>query len=49
MDYKTLYLCLFNNITDAIDLIAAGRPERAELVLKSAQLRSEEMYISSGL
>lgn len=47
MDYKTLYTCLFNHITDAIDQLKNGEFIGAEITLKQAQLQTEEMYLSN--
>lgn len=46
MDYKMLYLHLFNAVTDAIELAQEGQTEEACKRLISAQQECEEMYVS---
>ena len=41
MDYKAMYLKLFNDFTDAVNLIA-----QAVEILKAAQVEAEEMFVS---
>ncbi len=50
MDYEAAYKILFNGITDALtelDKANEKSPEmiRAEMLLQSAQRKTEEMYI----
>ena len=47
-DYKKMYYILFNAVTDALEQLSHGRPESAEEILRAAQLRTEEMYISAN-
>lgn len=44
--YQKMYCTLFNAITDALDLIKGNDPSGAEEVLKTAQQKTEELYIS---
>ena len=44
--YKSMYLLLFNAVTDALKILAAD-PKQAELALKRAQQKCEEMYIEA--
>ena len=46
MDYEKSYFFLFNAITSALEALAGGRAEKASEILKSAQLQTEEWYIS---
>ncbi len=43
--YKKMYLKLFNAITDSLEL---EEKEKADELLKKAQIEAEEMYISYG-
>ena len=43
--FKKLYLYLFNRITDALEALAAGEPDRAKEILISAQQQCEEQYL----
>jgi len=45
MDYKRLYLSLFNAVTDAVEAIQQGELQRAEKLLISAQQKTEEIYM----
>ena len=45
--YKKMYHLLFNAITDALEELCAGRGENAVELLKAAQIKAEEIYISS--
>lgn len=47
-DYQTMYTTLFNAVTDALEELAHRNSGRAEDILKAAQLRTEEQYISAG-
>ena len=44
--YKTLYHILFNAITDALRAMEQNNPDRAMDLLKQAQQRCEERYLS---
>jgi hypothetical protein len=44
--YKELYFTLFRAITDALALLESGKPAAATLLLKNAQIKTEELYIS---
>ena len=44
--YKSMYVWLFNRVTDALDELAQGDAAKAEEILKKAQQETEEMYIS---
>ncbi len=49
MDYKKMYLKLFSAITDALEEIGQSKVisteiKNAESILKSAQIKTEEMY-----
>lgn len=46
MEYRKLYIFLFNKITDAIEQMDAGKPASAREVLVEAQREAEELYIS---
>ncbi len=46
-DYKKMYLHLFNSVTDALAALAERDPERAERILKKAQIDAEETYIEA--
>ena len=45
-DHKTMYLHLFNQITDAIAALDALNVGQAQEILKRAQIEAEEQYIS---
>ena len=45
MEYKALYLHLFNAVTDAIEEIDRGYPLVARDLLVKAQQEAEEQYI----
>ena len=45
--YKKMYHLLFNAITDALEELRAGRRENAVELLKTAQITTEEIFISS--
>ena len=47
--YKRLYYLLFNAITDALNVLNAGRFDSCAAILKQAQVMAEEIYISSDL
>lgn len=44
-DYKKMYLLLFNAVTDALAKMRCGNTDAAEMILKTAQQNTEEMYI----
>jgi hypothetical protein len=44
--YKELYLILFRAITDALELLEKRKYASAALLLKNAQIKTEELYIS---
>ena len=44
--YKKMYLCLFHAITDALELLP--EKEKAAALLREAQKKAEEMYITAG-
>ena len=46
VNYKELYIYLFNQITDAIRLLDAGKYAQARSLLVCAQQYAEEKYIS---
>ena len=46
-EYKSMYLLLFNRVTDALGEIERGNMERARELLQQAQLETEELYISA--
>ena len=45
--YKTMYLQLFNAITDALALLSARQPARARDALIAAQQKTEALYIEA--
>ena len=47
MDYKQMYLILFNAATDAMRDLQRGHPDLAYERLRAAQIKTEEMYIES--
>lgn len=47
--YREMYLCLFNAITDALRELEGQRVGSAADILKSAQQRAEEMYLSDEI
>ena len=44
-DYKKMYSILFNAITDAVELFQKCQPLEAVEALKTAQQKTEEMYM----
>lgn len=52
-DYKRMYFTLFNNVTDAINLledtgdIKLNKVSEAIEILKNAQIECEEIYINT--
>ena len=46
-DYKSMYLKLFNAITDAIKELEMGSRKNAAAVLKTAQAECEEIYLQA--
>ena len=46
MDFKPLYLTLFNALTDAIRCLDQQDPEEARRILIQAQQDAEEQYLS---
>lgn len=47
-DYQTLYLTLFNTLTDAIEQIDNNNYGTARSILVKAQQDAEEQYISES-
>lgn len=47
-DYQSLYLHLFNRITDALQEIEKQNFGRTADILRSAQQEAEEMYINDA-
>ena len=47
MDYQKAYYILFNAITDAVDAMDQREINQAAEILKSAQIKTEDMYIES--
>ena len=47
MDYKPLYLLLFNAATDALEQLDAQNYGDARDILIAAQQKAEELYINS--
>lgn len=45
--YKSMYLSLFNAVTDALKVLKAN-PQEAEIILKSAQQKCEEIYMEAS-
>jgi hypothetical protein len=45
--YKTMYLGLFNAVTDALNALEQGDSKTAREVLILAQQRAEEVYIGA--
>ena len=45
IDYKTMYIKLFNAVTDAINCIQQGSCGTAKEILMQAQQDTEEFYI----
>ena len=48
-DYKKMYTTLFNAITDALRLMEDEKFVDAAVVLATAQLRTEEMYMEERM
>lgn len=46
--YQSLYLKLFNQITEALREIEARNYGKAQEILTNAQIETEEMYLSFG-
>lgn len=46
--YKDMYVRLFGRVEDAIELMEKGQLTAAAELLKSAQLETEDMYVSSS-
>lgn len=46
--YRSMYLCLFHAITDALEQIEARNYGLAEQRLKDAQCEAERLYIEEG-
>ena len=44
--YKSMYLSLFNAVTDALKVLGTN-PREAEYVLGTAQQKCEEMYMEA--
>ena len=47
--YKDLYLSLFNNITDALDALGKHDTDKCSYILREAQKKCEELYISADV
>ncbi len=47
-DYKSLYIYLFNAVTDAVDLLEQGEFALARSALIRAQQECEERYINAA-
>ena len=47
-DYKTMYLHLFNHMTDAIDALETLNFGQAKDILMGAQREAEQLYINGG-
>ena len=45
MDYRKLYFCLFNAVTDALQAIEQQNYGQASAILIAAQQETEEMYM----
>lgn len=48
VNYRKMYLHLFNSVTDALGELEKQRPCEAVRRLKEAQRHCEEIYIRSG-
>jgi len=46
--YRKLYLKLFNEVTDALELLQQARCAEAKALLIKAQQDCEELYINHG-
>ena len=44
-NYKKMYFQLFNSITDALNQLEKNNIDIATVLLKKAQINSEELYI----
>ena len=47
-DYKTMYLHLFNRVTDAVNALEAMNFGQAKALLVCAQQEAEERYLEQG-
>lgn len=47
VNYREMYLYLFNSVTDALEELEKQRPGEAAGILKEAQQYCEEIYIRS--
>ena len=47
-DYKTMYLHLFNHVTDAVAAMETLNFGQAKDILMGAQREAEQLYINSG-
>ena len=45
--FKTMYLHLFNRVTDALRALEAGDPTQARALLIAAQQECEALYLSA--
>lgn len=43
--YQTMYLHLFNAVTDALRALEENHPERAKVLLIDAQQHTESIYV----
>ena len=44
-DYKAMYFCLFNAITDALEAQSGGDVQEAVRILMEAQRHTEELFL----
>ena len=44
-NYKAMYLCLFNAITDALEAQSSGDIQEANRILTEAQRYTEELFL----
>ena len=44
-DYKAMYLCLFNAVTDALEAQSSGDIQEAARILMEAQLHTEVSFL----
>ena len=47
-DYRSMYLLLFNAVTDALSMLEEQKTEKAKCLLENAQQACEELFISGG-
>lgn len=46
-DYRKMYAILFNAITDAIEALEQENLSAATVILKGAQLKTEQVYLNA--